>query len=206
MKNRAYFVAFAIAVLFAVACSAYAQGQSPTTAPAPSTIAPIGLRITGPRLMRRGDSLKFYVEMINRSGKPIAVRGGFGYYDATGFDWKITDTGGRVLPAPIYDGPPILICPVTGPVPDKVITILKPGEKADYSGYVGDPSNSFVFPGKGFYRVTLHYTLDQTKEVAVCQFCGTSQEEYTPQQKVDILKSMGNFEATSNVWQMYLTE
>ena len=195
--------AFVLSLLFALPLPAIPASQAVDSAPKP----PVEMRISGPRLIRRGDKLNFHVEMINRSDKPIAVRPQFGYYDATGFEWRITDAGGRVLPAPVYDGPPIFICPVTGPVPDKMITILKPGEKADYSEYVSDPSNSFVFKGKGFYRATLSYRLQQTNNVAVCDLCGQGEpEEYTPQQKVDMLKSMGTFEATSNEWQMYLTE
>ncbi len=200
------FMSSAFATIFALGIPGYAPGQSQSQ-PSAANASPIELRIAGPHLIRRGHSLKFHVEMINRSDKPITVRDHWLYGEATGFDWKITEAGGRVLPAPVHSGPPVFICPVTGPVIDRNITILKSGEKAEYSELVGDPSDSFVFKGKGFYRVSLRYTLEQTNQIIAWEYSPpVDAQGYTPQQKIALLKSMGYIEATSNEWQLYLTE
>lgn len=60
-----------------------------------------------------------------------------------------------------------MTCPLTSPISDLDIFVLQPGERIDYSG-AGDPSDDYVFHGKGFYRVRLTYTLapDQHIEIA----------------------------------------
>lgn len=75
---------------------------SPLHSPAPvrqrrNVGQPLELRISGPRLIHRGDSLKFDVALINRSGEPLALRFPQLFDDPTRFTWSITDTSGRRL-------------------------------------------------------------------------------------------------------------
>ncbi len=192
------------ALLIALSMPAYSPGQVQAPAATAPAVSPIELTISGPRYIRRGDDLKFKVTLTNRSDKPVAFRPPFLYGDETRFVWRITDHGGRLLPPHIYDevrG----ICPVTGPVMDFMITVLQPGESMDYP-FTGDPSDSFVFPGKGFYRVTLSYILAPVQYVAVAPFRPPDEkpQAYTPQQKIEMIKNQPRFETKSNVWQMYL--
>jgi hypothetical protein len=198
-------VSSAIALLIALSFPAYSPGQVQPTATAAATPSPIELTISGPRLIQRGDTLKFKVTLRNRSDKPVAVRPPVLYGEETRFVWRITDTDGRLLPPHVYDGPRQFICPVTGPVMDFMITVLQPGEKMDYP-FAGDPSDSYLFPRNGFYRVTLSYILAPTQYVAVSPFRRPDEKPdgYTPQQRVELLKNQPRFETTSNVWQMYL--
>jgi hypothetical protein len=53
------------------------------------------LRISGPRLIRRGDKLKFNATLTNRSDKPAALRFPHSFFDRTQFDWRITNAVGR---------------------------------------------------------------------------------------------------------------
>jgi hypothetical protein len=192
------------ALLIALSVPAYSSGQTQTSAPSGPAISPIELTISGPRYIRRGDDLKFKVTLTNRSDKPVAVRSHLLFGEETGFSWRITDYAGRPLPPHIYDEK-LFVCPVTGPVMDFMITVLQPGEKMDYP-FAGDPSDSFMFPGKGFYRVTLSYVLAPVQYVAVGPFRPPDEKPgaYTPQQKVEMIKNQPRFETTSNVWQMYL--
>jgi hypothetical protein len=197
-------VSTAIALLIALSVPAYSPGQAKMAAPSTLTTSPIEVTISGSRYIRRGDDLKFKVTLTNRSDKPVAVRSHLLFGEETGFSWRITDYGGRVLPPHIYDEK-LFVCPVTGPVMDFMVTVLQPGETMDYP-FAGDPSNSFVFPGNGFYKVTLSYVLAPTQYVAVSPFRPPDEKpgEYTPQQKVAMIKTQPRFETTSNVWQMYL--
>jgi len=190
--------------LFNLSVPLHLSGQTPKSL---SAASPLELQISGPRLIHRGQTLKFNVTLTNRSDKPVAFRFPFEFDDETRFAWRITDTGGRLLPPPVYTGPPIFVCPVTGPVTDSAITVLQPGEKMEYPN-AGDPSDQFAFPGKGFYRVTLTYVLVPTSYIEVARFRPPDKKpgRYTPQQKIEMLKAQPRFEAVSNVWQFYLAD
>ena len=173
----------------------------------PAAVAPVQITISGPRLIRRGETLKFNVTLANRSDKPVALRFPFLFDDETRFVWNITNASGRSLPPQVYDGPPVYYCPVTSPVSDTMISVLQPGEKMDYQ-FAGDPSDSYVFTGKGYYYVSLKYVLAPTRNIEEARHRPPDEkpELYTPRQKIEMLQSMPRFEATSNVWTMYLTE
>jgi hypothetical protein len=196
-------ISFAMALLIALSVPSYSSGQTQTSAPSAPAVSPIELTISGPRHIRLGDDLNFKVTLTNRSDKPVAVRSHLLFGEETGFTWRVTDFGGRVLPPRIYEKQ--YFCPVTGPVMDYMVTVLQPGEKMDYP-FAGDPSNSFVFPGKGFYRVTLSYVLAPVQYVAVGPFRPPDEKPglYSPQQKVEMVKTQPRFQTVSNVWQMYL--
>lgn len=197
-------ISSAIALLIAFSVPSYSSGQTQASVTPAPVVSPIELTISGPRYIRRGDDLKFKVTLTNRSDKPVAVRSHLLFGEETGFTWRITDFGGRVLPPHVYNER-LFVCPVTGPVLDYMVTVLQPGGKMDYP-FAGDPSDSFVFPGKGFYRVTLRYTLAPVQYVAVAPFGSPNEKPgvYTPQQIVEMVKTQPRFETASNVWQMYL--
>jgi hypothetical protein len=174
---------------------------------APTILAPLQMTISGPHLIRRGETLKFKVTLTNHSDKPVALRFPFLFDDETRFVWNITNSTGRTLPPQVYDGPPVYYCPVTGAVNDMMISVLQPGEKMNYQ-FAGDPSDDFVFTGKGYYHVSLKYVLAPTRNIEEARYRPLDEkpEPYTPRQKIEMLQNMPRFEATSNVWQMYLTE
>ncbi len=197
------FLSYVMALLIAFSVPVYSPGQTKASSSAAPSASPIEVTISGPRYIRRGDDLNFKVTLTNRSDKPVAVRSHLLFGEETGFTWRITDFGGRVLPPRIYEKQ--FVCPVTGPVMDFMVTVLQPGEKMDYP-FAGDPSDSFVFPSKGFYKVTLSYVLAPTQYISVAPFRPLDEkpEAYTPQQKVEMIKNQPRFETTSNVWQIYL--
>ena len=174
---------------------------------APAVASPVQITISGPHLIRRGQTLKFNVTLTNHSDKPVALRFPFLFDDETRFVWNITNTSGRTLPPQVYDGPPVYYCPVTGAVNDMMISVLQPGEKMDYQ-FAGDPSDDFVFTGKGYYHVSLKYVLAPTRNIEEARYHPPDEkpEPYTPRQKIEMLQNTPRFEAASNVWTMYLTE
>lgn len=199
MKHRAYSVA--AAVLVPVAFTAYAQPQA--TAPAPS---PIELRIAGPRLIHRGDELKFTATLTNTSNFPVAL---IFYQEGeyiSSFHWKITDSGDRVLPPPqrTLEG----VCLVSGANSEDGIKVLQPGERLVYT-IPEDPSDEFVFHGKGYYKATVTYAFDPLSVVSVKdaqrEFIGTPYA-VGPYPKRELLLKTPRITVASNVWQMYLAE
>jgi hypothetical protein len=172
-----------------------------------SAALPVEVHITGPRLIRRADKLSFHVTLTNRSDTPIAIRFPEGTGDSTETRWLITDSGGRVLPPYVYTGPVMFYCPVTSGPSDLSIIVLQPQESVEYP-QPGDPSDSYVFPGKGFYRVSLKYVLDPASRVPVALYRPPDEPPgpYTPQQKIEMLRKMPHLEVTSNVWQVYLSD
>lgn len=195
-------LAVALFACFLTAGPAHSLDQA-----APNAVAPVQITISGPHLIRRGETLKFNVTLVNRSDKPVALRFPFLFDDETRFVWNITNSSGRTLPPQVYDGPPVYYCPVTGAVNDMMISVLQPGEKMDYQ-FAGDPSDDFVFTGKGYYHVSLKYVLAPTRNIEAARYRPPDErpEPYTPRQKIEMLQNMPRLEATSNVWTMYLTE
>jgi hypothetical protein len=171
------FVSFAAAAVFALGVAGPIAAQAQTTT---SNKSRLEIQISGPRLIRRDFPIKMMVTFTNQSEMPLALRFPFFFIDSTRLDWVVTDGAGHQLPPP----PPIPIegvCPVTGPVVDWSITVLDPGETMDYE-FAGDPSDSVVFKGKGFYRVSLHYVLTPTDYAAVGPYRPASERpgKYTP--------------------------
>jgi len=170
--------------------------------------SPIEVRISGPRLIRRGDALKFLVTFTNRTDKPIALRLPRLWEDPAKLTWRGTDTSGHLLPRYIYTGPALGFCPVTSPLSDSDIEILAPHETRDYSYRAGDPSDEFSFRGKGFYRVSLTYILDPSTPITKAAYEVPSNEPdpYTPDEKLAMFKRTPRIETTSNEWQLYLID
>lgn len=194
--------AIAVGLLFSMAVPCPAPSHAQSSAP---NASPIELRITGPHLIHLGDNLKFTVTLKNRTNKTIALRFPHSFLDDTQFDWRVTDSGRRLLPQHVYDTRGW--CPIVGPVTDREITTLEPGQSTQ-TDVAGDPSDFFFFTGKGFYRVTLRFTMMPTYGSVVCKLCPPLEkpEPYTPEQKIEMLKKTPSFEVSSNEWHMYLTD
>ena len=183
-----------------------AAAARPQTQPS-QTAQPIELRLTGPRLIRRGDHLKFTLTITNRSDAPAALRFPRIMGDTTTqFVWRVTDTGGRLLPPHVYEGPIESYCPVTSGPSDWDIVVLAPHETMKHD-YAGDPTDDFAFPGKGFYRISVKYVLDPNPRLVEAPYEVPNidkPETYTAKEKIEMSRNMPHVEVTSNEWSMYL--
>jgi hypothetical protein len=116
--------------------------------------AAVQLEITGPRLIHRGDEVHFRVFLTNRSPETIIIPSPTGACEP-GLVWLITDSAGKPLPPPPAVG---FFCPVTGrpAVGDSDFVLLNRGERIEIP-VDGDPTDSVMFRGEGFYRVSVTY-------------------------------------------------
>jgi hypothetical protein len=179
-------------------------GIDPPNASSPAR-ASVELEISGPRLIRAGQNLKFRVFLVNRSSQVIAVPSPTGGYRPS-FNWTITDTTGRALPVP-----PLFICGTKSApsVGDNDFIFLQPGERTQIMD-VGDPSNYFLFPGKGSYRVSLALQfipprIWHSADGSLTHYSGISGSTMTPD-KQDHLLNAPTIEAASNNWTVYLSD
>lgn len=197
------FGSFAAAALFGLSVAGAGAVQAQTTA---STKSPLAIQISGPRQIHRDFPIKMKVTFTNHSAAPLALHFPFFFGDSTRLDWVVTDGSGHQLQPPIPKER-LLVCPVTGPLMHWNITVLEPGEAMDYE-FAGDPSDSVVFEGKGFYRISLRYMLTATNDVAVSSHSPANEKlsKYTPEQKVAMIKTTPQLEIISNEWIVFLTE
>jgi hypothetical protein len=172
----------------------------------------VQLIISGPRLIRADQDLKFRAFLVNRSAEPIVVPSPTGWYQAV-LTWKITDTSGRLLP-PNKRG--MVFGDNVGAgqgaaFKDADFVLLKPGDKTKIMN-LGDPADRFVFGGKGFYEVTLQYSFSpplDTSHIVAGQEPNAEHSQFglyhstlSPELKSRLLKNP--IEVTSNKWKMYL--
>jgi hypothetical protein len=167
--------------------------------------ASVELEISGPRLIRAGQNLRFRAFLVNLSPQLIAVPSPTGVYGPS-FNWTITDTTGRVLPVPS-----LFICGTKSApsVGDKDFIFLQPGERTQIMD-VGDPSSYFLFTGKGFYRVSL--TLEfippriwHSADGSHTYYSGISGSTMAPD-KQDHLLNAPTIETASNSWTVFLSD
>jgi hypothetical protein len=172
----------------------------------------VQLTITGPQLIRAKQDLKFRAFLVNRSAETIVVPSPTGWYQAV-LTWKITDTSGKMLPPNQHwrvftDN----VGAGQGPAfKDADFVLLKPGQKTEIMN-LGDPADRFVFTGKGFYEVTLHYSFSpplHTPQIVVGQGpnaehsqVGLYRSTLNSELSSHLLKN--SIEATSNGWKMHL--
>ena len=199
-------------MIFALLLSAFLASGAPVPKPridpqeatSPAR-ASVELEISGPRLIRAGQNLKFRAFLVNLSSQLIAVPSPTGVYGSR-FNWTITDTTGRVLPVPS-----LFICgTMSAPsVGDDDFIFLQPGERTQIMD-VGDPSNYFLFPGKGFYRVSLTLKfipprIWHSDDGSLTYYSGISGSTMAPD-KQDHLLNAPTIEAASNSWTVYLSD
>lgn len=159
-------------------------------------------------MIRRGDTLKFLVTFTNRTDEPIALRFPRPWENSTKLTWRVTDMRGHLLPPHIYTGAALPFCPITSPLSDWDIEVLAPHETRDYSYRVGDPSDDFSFPGKGFYRVSLTYILDPLTPIVKAPYEVPSDGPtlYTPDEKLAMFRQTPRIQTMSDEWQLYLID
>jgi hypothetical protein len=194
-------------VAFSLLLGSASNSQSHAQSAAPA-LSPLELRISGPRLIRRGETLKFKAVIVNRSPQPVAFAFRQGGWDCDGvFRWKITDTGDHLLP-PVPREPIRGICCLTNGVSEDEIIVLQPGEKREATE-LGDPSDLYGFPRNGFYRVTLRlmFTPELVVYEANGQFHQMRREEVVePKSKLELAVKTGPVDVTSNAWSLYLAD
>lgn len=164
----------------------------------------VELQLSGPRLIRRGDTLHFKAVLVNRSTKPVAFALRQGGWDCDGvFSWAITDAGGHLLPPVPRDPIQGMICCLTSGISEEEVIVLQPGEKHEVPA-LSDPSDVFAFHGKGFYKVTLQFLF---RPGIVNQEDGRSFEEVVKSgSKLDLAFRTGAVGAVSNIWNVYLAD
>jgi len=180
--------------LLALAIASHALGQ--TT----SNTSSLELRISGPRLIRRGDKLTFRAVIINHSSKPVAFAFRRGGWDCDGvFRWTITDAGDRELPLiPHETDRHSMICCLTSGLSERDIVVLQPGESRD-TPILTDPSDIYAFPRNGFYKVTLRFGFDPSGQADSLRPPG-------PTPHMELARQTGALGLTSNVWNLYLAD
>jgi hypothetical protein len=180
-----------------------ATGAGGNEAPAPAAVQ---LEIDGPRLLHRGEELHFRVFLTNRSSQAIIIPSPKGAFEPNML-WTITDSIGKRLPPP----PPVgFFCPVTGSpaVGDADFISLKSGERIEIP-VVGDPTDSAVFPSKGFYRISLIYMFYPPKRLRNADgttfIAGISSSRMTAEWQERVMNAPP-VHATSNALSMYLVQ
>lgn len=170
------------------------QGRAVPNRPANSSLE---LQISGPRLIRRGDHLRFKGKIANHSANPVAFALRQGDWDCDGvYRWKITDVGERELPPMPVDPVPGMLCCLTSPVSEDELIVLQPGQEYTLPE-LADPSDSFVFPRSGFYRVSVRFIFNPRT---------TGIEQANRGAKWELVKKTGRVDVSSNEWQMYLSD
>jgi hypothetical protein len=173
----------------------YRQQQSKTN-------SPLDIVISGPVLIRPGQSLIFKVTLINRSSAPVAIAGYIPGSVGDTFSWTISDSSGRELRRP---EPKEFICGNGPPLLDDKLFVLQPGEKFEYKD-AGDPSGMYVFAGKGNYRVTIRYQFappDSTRPLDKNDYQLHGDGAINPS-KLEVLRRTPPINVTSNTWNMVL--
>jgi hypothetical protein len=197
--------------------SALLIAASPTPAQQPVSQAAslpvnagVELQISGPRLIRFGDNLKFHVFLVNRSPSTILFPSPASRY-RPGLGWTITDANGIVLPPPDWYGSRGFYCPVTGrpSVGDDDFVFLKPGERIEITN-PGDPSDFFSFPREGFYHITLHLGFQPPRiwhsaDGSLTSYMGISGTTMSADKQEKLLNTPP-VEVTSNTWTVYLSK
>jgi hypothetical protein len=204
--KRAIFLRLLPLVLLPIAL--IAQGQTTGNA---VNASPVGLVISGPRVIHRGDNLWFTATLTNRSSHVIALPSrdrGRGWVYVGGGWWKITDRLGKQLQ---YKPGTVALTDNNIGMPtyqDSDFVLLQTGEKIEYTHEtLGDPSDKFIFPSDGMYLVSLSWSFcaPKVKEVqndSVSYTCGITRA-LSPSVK-EALLATPSYEVHSNVWNISL--
>lgn len=191
------FPSSAMALLIALSMPADSSGQAQAPAPAAS---PLELTISGPGIVRTGQTLLFKATLINRSSAPIAISMRQPNQIFSTFSWKITNSDGKENPH-LEATERFAFCPLSVPLRDADIRILQPGEHFEIKN-AGDPSDLYAFPGKGTYVVTYRYEFSPSIPVEGVDHKYWIGMENLSQVNVDRLKNTPSLSITSNTWLM----
>jgi len=197
-------------VIPAPSLRAPSQSRTPSNEP-----PPLEVRISGPGLIRVGQEVRFKIVLINHSAQPIVIADRSTGKMWSNFAWSVVDErGGAVPTAPLKPGQ-ILVDDIAGVLFDRELHVLEPGEKLPYR-LAGDPTVSScypsgenmkclekrVFPGKGAYRVRLHYRFSPAGEWDY-KDRPTGTLTLSPR-NVEVLKMTPPVDITSNEWIVHL--
>ena len=181
------------------------QGQTAQ----PAKPAPVELALSGPQTVHRGDNLWFTATLTNRSDATIAVPSSTSsiswWYMIEG-GWSVTDKKGKRLTSKQTGAFDNMTSMQT--FKDTDFVLLKPGEKVEYNHEtLGDPSDIFLFPGNGFFNVSLrwHFCTPTVKDLpngTVAYTCGVTRLLSQPVR--EILLATPPFVVNSNVWNISL--
>ena len=193
-------------ILLFAALLSIAQAQT-----AHSSSSPVGLSITGPMNVHKGDHLWFAAALTNESNATIAVPSHssdiFWWYMVQG-GWTITNRKGHPLKSTQADVVRFDDMRQMPTFKDSDFVLLGPGETIEYSHEkVGDPSELFLFPGNGSYNVTLalHFCTPAAKKISsgsVAYTCGITSG--LSEALKDTLFSTPSFSVHSNIWKIIL--
>ena len=190
---RMRFTVFGLLGLFLAICDNAPAQKVPSTPQ-----APLELRISGPGILHTGQTLFFKVTLINRSSAPIAISTREPGTTLPTFSWRIRNLSGERNPT---REPHVIVCPLSGvPLKDSDIIVLRPGEHFDVQK-PGDPSETFIFPGKGLYFATYAYSfsawvLDRKNEKTITESAALSPKY------IELLKNTPALSVVSNAWPM----
>jgi len=188
--------------------SSHIPRQSRTSSNEPP---PVEVRISGPGLIRVGQEVRFKVLVTNRSSHPIVIADRSAGKMWSNFSWSVLSGIGDAVPtAPIHPGD-ILVDDIAPGLFDRDLHVLQAGEKLLY-GLAGDPTVSAcypsgeemkclekrVFPGKGTYRVRLHYRFTPAGEWDY-KDRPTGTLTLRPR-NIEVLKMTPPVDVTSNEW------
>jgi hypothetical protein len=179
-----------------------AAQQPEAASPPRSNDANVELTISGPRVIRAGEDLRFRAFIVNRSSDVIAIPSPT-YPYGCGLGWTITDRSGRTLPMRL--GTPY--CPLRElpPIRDGDFILVQPGQRVELKE-IGDPSNCFLFPGRGFYRVSLRFVFDRpSRKLATFGTNGRFPRTSVSEQSLETLLQAPAIDASSAPWTLYLT-
>ena len=185
------------------------QSRTPLNAP------PVELRISGPGVIRVGQEVRFKVLLTNHSSHPIVVADRSAGKMWSNFAWTVVDKNGDAVPtAPVKPGQ-ILVDDIAGVLFDRELHVLEPEERLLYR-LADDPTVSScypsgeemkclekrVFPGKGAYRVRLHYRFTPAGE---WDYKDRPTGKHTlSASNIEVLKMTPPVDITSNEWIVHL--
>jgi len=185
------------------------QSRTPLNAP------PVELRISGPGVIRVGQEVRFKVLLTNHSSHPIVVADRSAGKMWSNFAWTVVDKNGDAVPtAPVKPGQ-ILVDDIAGVLFDRELHVLEPEARLLYR-LADDPTVSScypsgekmkclekrIFPGKGTYRVRLHYRFSPKGEWDYKDL-PTGRLTLSPG-NVEVLKMTPPVDITSNEWIVHL--
>lgn len=197
---------FVLLALITVSSASKAQ-----SAPGALVSSTFDLVISGPHVVRIGENLWFTATLTNRSGQAIAVpskQTGKNWQYMGGEWWKIADKWGRQLqykPGTVAFTDNNTVMPTYD---DTDFVLLKPGEKIEYKHEtLGDPSDKFIFPGKGIYSMSLSWNFCPPKVRTfpngnTGHTCGITRA-LSPSVR-EVLLATPAYEVKSNVWNILL--
>jgi hypothetical protein len=157
----------------------------------------------------------FTVIVINHLDHPILIADRSSGKMWSNFLWNVVDAKGQGVPTVPVDPQKVLMDDMSGPLSDPDVRILEPGKALVYK-LASDPTVSScapsnekvkcmqkrIFPGKGMYRVWLHYHFAPAGEA---DYLDKAIGTFTLRQRnIEVLRMTPPVDIFSNEWIMNL--